>query len=95
MFGFGSKYRIYRLRRRYDHIRERADKLGRRKGFQVLKILDSVDGYIVQLEEQDVSMIQRKRMINSIENALQRAKTVLEAGGELRQPTDVTRDTRV
>ena len=94
MLGFGADYKIYKLRKKYDRIREKADKLSKRKRFQILKILDSVDGYIVQLEEQEVAMIQRKRMINSIQSAIEQSKTLLEAGSEIRQPTDVTRNPR-
>ena len=94
MFGLGSNYKIFKLRRRYDRVREKADRLGRRKGFQILKILDTVDNYIVQLEEQDLPMMQRKRMIYAVESAIERAKALLETDGQLRQPTDVQRNPR-
>lgn len=91
---FSSKYKTYHLRKKYDRLREKADKLSRTERFQILKVLDSVSNYIVQLEEQDVPMSQKRRMTNSIQRALKQAKLLLKTHGQMRPPTGVTRDRR-
>ncbi len=78
VFGFLFKGAIYSLRKKYDRIREKADRLeNRQKRIAVLKMLDQVEPTLIMLEERDISMIERNRMIRYVKSGIQNAKDVL------------------
>jgi len=70
---------VYGLRKRYDRMRERADReddTGRR--MQALKILDQAEPTLVLLEEQRISRYDRGRLVATVESGIEQAKAVLD-----------------
>ncbi len=79
LFGFLTKRKIYRLRRKYDRVRERTDKMkpGTMRN-AVLTTLDRIDPTIVILEEQDVNIIERGRMIKYVNSGIKNARDMMK-----------------
>jgi hypothetical protein len=87
MFGFLKKRTVYKLRKRYDRIREKADKLPRGvKRNSILTTLDQVTNTLVMLEEQRVSLIEKRRMVSYIKKGIARAKDILEDKNQVPYP---------
>ncbi len=79
-FGLFSRKRlIYKLRKKYDRIREKADKLPRGDlKFAILKTLDQVEPALVRLEEENVSLLEKTRLIRFVKAGIARAKYMLK-----------------
>ena len=97
---FTFRGRVYRLRKKYDKIRERADREDDyEKRITSLKILDNVEPTLIILEEQNVSRFERGRMFATIDSAIEQAKAILgdkirlerASDQRLRQPVPVAR----
>jgi hypothetical protein len=74
---FGGK--VYRLRRKYDRVREKADRLSdRSRKLKALHILDGVETTLVTLEEQKLTRFDRRRMIFNVREGVEQAKTILK-----------------
>ena len=74
-----NRKNVYKLRKEYDRIREKADKEpDMNKRFAVLHLLDSIEPTLVVLEEQILSNLERKRMINYVDQRLKKARTMLK-----------------
>lgn len=86
LFIVGYKRRIFKLRKEYDHVRERADKKTLRERIAVLKVLDSVEPILLMLEEQQVSRFQRGKMIAQVRVAVEQAKEMLKENYTPQQP---------
>ena len=69
---------IYKLRKEYDKLREKADKypdISTR--MTILHFLDKIESQIVNLEEGIIPDFQRRRTINYIDNELKKAKRMV------------------
>jgi len=79
LFGFGFRWKVYKLRRKYDRIREKADRSkSPEKRNAALAALDSIETTLIMLEEQKVSRIDRGRYITSVRMGIEKAKSILE-----------------
>ena len=60
------------LRKKYDRLREKADKIKNRqfKG-QLLKYLDQLEPTIIALEEQEQPRFERRRMIRYVKDGIE------------------------
>ena len=82
-FGFlgfllSWRRKVYLVRRKYDRVREKADKeKNMQKRILALKILDSAEPTLRMLEEQKVSRFDRGRLLASVKLEVGRAKEVL------------------
>jgi len=82
-FLFSWRRQIWMLRRRWDRIRERADKTANReKRLNALRILDQVEPTLVLLEEQKISRFDRPRLIGQVKMGIMQARNILEEKGE-------------
>ena len=71
--------KIYKLRKNYDRIREKAIKQkNAQKRLSVLRILDQAHPTLVMLEEQRISRFERGRMMRYVKSAINEAKAVLK-----------------
>jgi len=78
---FRSK--VYRLRRKYDRIREKTDCLDdRERKLEILRFLDHIQPTIVMLEEKNISRFEKRRMIRNTRGELEKAKAMLEDAKE-------------
>jgi len=83
IFGIGK---IYRLRRRYDRLRERTDRIGDKgKKVRLLKFLDEIEPTLVMLEEKDISRYEKRRMVHNIKSSLEQAKFMLQQHEDLQR----------
>lgn len=94
LFTFAG--RIYRLRKKYDRVRERADREDDyEKKLTALKILDHAEPTLVLLEEQKISRFDRGRLVATVDSGIEQAKAVLEGtvrlerAGEKRQSSAI------
>ncbi len=70
---------VYSLRKKYDRLREKADREDIATTRQnALKILDQITPTLVMLEEQDISLFQRGKMVASVKSGIEQAKAVLD-----------------
>jgi len=93
MFGIGSRFKIYRLRKKYDRIRERADKVkDEAKRLSVLRTLDRIEPTLVMLEEQRLSRFDRSRMMGIVRAGIEEAKTILKGLPEQYSKEQVKRE---
>lgn len=78
VLGIG-RWKVYRLRKKWDRLREAAERSGdEKKRGQVLQILDRIESILVQLEEQQLSWGDRARYISQVVGALEEANMVLK-----------------
>ena len=72
--------KIYALRKHYDRVRERADKIkdyGRR--MQVLRMLDVVEPNLILLEENRIqSRFEKRRLVAQINATVENAKELVK-----------------
>ncbi|GEM_PF-3645637 len=86
LFTFRGK--IYSLRKKYDKIREKADREDNaEKRLNALKLLDQVEPTLVILEEQNISRFDRKRMVAVVDSGVEQAKAILEDRLLIKQQT--------
>ncbi|MBI4174553.1 MAG: hypothetical protein HY517_02820 [Candidatus Aenigmarchaeota archaeon] len=68
-----------RLRKEYDRLRERADKLNPiEKRLEVLRMLDQAEPSIVSLEEHHMSGYEKKKVFSYVQPILRKAKFMIE-----------------
>ncbi len=78
-FFFSYRRRVFRLRKGYDRIREKADKeRNAEKRLRALKILDQIEPTLTIIEEQRVSRFERMRMFNYVRSGVNEAKKMLK-----------------
>ena len=78
VFGFRSNP-VPKLRKQYDRIREKADKIKDRNGrLQILRYLDQLEPTLIALEEQEQPRFERRRMVNYVRNGLEEVKDMLD-----------------
>lgn len=77
-FLLSNRRVIHGLRKRYDHLRERADRENsREKRIAVLKLLDQIEPTLTVLEEQQIIGFERNRMTGHVRSGLDQAKRML------------------
>ena len=74
------KNKPFKLRKRYDRAREKADKMkDYRKKIQLLRMLDTVEANLILLEEDRItSKFERRRMAAQIEAAVENAWDIIK-----------------
>jgi hypothetical protein len=91
-FLFSYRHKVYSLRKRYDRVRERADKMrNAEKRLYALKILDQIEPTLVMLEEQRVSRFERGRMIRSVNSGIKQARGVIKGKMPVQQQQPVVK----
>ncbi|MFH1631112.1 MAG: hypothetical protein ABIA21_02725 [Candidatus Aenigmatarchaeota archaeon] len=79
IFSFGWRRQIFKLRKSYDRVREKADKTSDKyRRLTVLRILDQVEPTLVMLEEQRISRFDRPRLVNSVKMNVEQGKMILK-----------------
>ena len=78
IFPFGWKWRLKRLRKRWDRLREKA--LGKPEPLrsQLLQKLDVVENKLRTLEEQQLNLAMRARLAKEVELDLEEIKAVIK-----------------
>ncbi|HLD49124.1 MAG TPA: hypothetical protein VJB11_02070 [archaeon] len=70
---------VYSLRKKYDRIRERADReRDRQKKMQTFRILDQIEPTIIAMEEHNMTMVEKQRMKKYIKSSMEEAKLMLK-----------------
>ncbi len=83
MFGlFGWGWKVRRLRKRWDRLREKA--LGKAEPMRrtALEKLDSIHSSLIMLEEKPLGKIDRIRIAKEVEIGLAEVKEILKARAE-------------
>jgi hypothetical protein len=75
---FGWERRVRKLRKRWDRLREKADRKHGPVRSRALQMLDAINGSIVTMEEQQLSRIDRARMAKDVEINLEEVKELLK-----------------
>jgi hypothetical protein len=74
----GFRHKVYALRKKYDHMREHADRQrNSQKRLAALRILDQVEPSLVMLEEQNISGFERGRLARYVVQGVENARRVL------------------
>ncbi|MFH0832961.1 MAG: hypothetical protein V1900_04540 [Candidatus Aenigmatarchaeota archaeon] len=80
-FMLSYRRKIYLLRKRYDKVREKADReRNAEKRGSALRMLDNIEPTLVMLEEQRISRFERSRMFGYVMSGIRQAKTALKGG---------------
>lgn len=84
------QHSVYSLRKKYDRIREHADKQAGTKRMAALRALDQVEPTLVMLEEQNISRFDRGRLARYVMQGIESARSImkekypLETGGKIK-----------
>lgn len=79
LLSLTGRTKVYRLRKKYDRTRERTDRIRNRLiRVQILSILDGVESPLEMLEEQKLSMYERRRLLIYVESGVRKAESMLE-----------------
>lgn len=71
--------KIYFLRKDYDKIREKADRIkSRQKRLAILSVLDKVEPTLVMMEEQKLRMTEKRRMMIYVRRGVNEAKLMTD-----------------
>ncbi|MDI6721296.1 MAG: hypothetical protein QMD85_02820 [Candidatus Aenigmarchaeota archaeon] len=77
LFLFSKRRNVFKLRKRYDRIREKANKLRDvQKRNAVFSVLDQIEPNLNILEEQNVSRFERSRMMKYVAAGLKKADEI-------------------
>ena len=69
----------YGLRKHYDRLRERTDRLGNiEKRIEILRMLDQIEPSIISLEEHHMSRFEKKKIADYIETNMRKVKFMLD-----------------
>ncbi len=82
----GWNWRVRRLRKRWDRLREKALKKKNPQRLQALKQLDAVTPNLTMLEEQRLSRMDRARISKEIEISLAEVRALIDAKPEELRP---------
>lgn len=70
--------RAYRLRKKYDKMREKADKIKNiDERIEILRMLDQIEPSIITLEEHNISHFEKKRTVQYVESSLRKIKFLM------------------
>ena len=74
-----GRSRAYKLRKKYDRMRERADRIRDiNERIDVLRLLDQLEPSVISLEEHQMSKFDKKRIASYIESNLRKIKFMLD-----------------
>ena len=78
-FLLSRRHKIYKLRKRYDRVREKANKVRDPKArAAIFSVLDQIESNIIILEEQNVSRFERGRMMRFVSAGTKKASQMLK-----------------
>lgn len=77
-FLLSYRHSVYKLRKKYDHIREKADRQTATKRLASLRALDQVEPTLVMLEEQSISAFDRSRLARFVTQGIENAERILK-----------------
>lgn len=77
---FGWKWKVRRLRKRWDRLREKALKTDGNYKLYILEKLDKTENKLRTLEEQPINRIVRVRIAKEVEIELEEIKEMLKIG---------------
>ncbi len=79
---FGYNWRIRRLRKKWDRMREAALKLKRQERTKILEELDSIENNLRVLEEEKLSRIVKAKLCGEVKNDMEKVSSMIEAQKE-------------
>jgi len=86
---FGWERRVRKLRKRWDRLREKADRKHGPLRTRALQRLDAINSSITTMEETQLSRIDRARMAKDAEISLEEVKELLKMkGGEEKEAAE-------
>ena len=77
-FILGWDWKIRRLRRKWDRLREKTLKLQSPSRTEILKHLDSIEKNLNVLEEQNINIVAKKSLISNVSRELDKIKQQIE-----------------
>ena len=75
---FGFDWKIRRLRNRWNRLRNKALKQEKEKRIRLLEMLDDVENDLRVLEEQELTRVDRYRIMRNVENGLREVEINLK-----------------
>jgi len=75
---FGFDWKIRRLRNRWNRLRNKALKQEKEKRIRLLEMLDDVENDLRVLEEQELTRVDRYRIMRNVENSLREVEIALK-----------------
>lgn len=81
-FIFGWSWKVRRLRKRWDRLREKTLKKGGLLRSDLLKKLDAIENNLRTLEEQRMNRVMRARISKEVEIDLSEVKALLKTDPE-------------
>lgn len=78
---------VYSLRKKYDRLREKADRVGNiSRRVELLRMLDQLEPSITSLEEHQMSRYEKKRTTYYAESNLRKIKFMLDESKKKEKP---------
>ncbi len=79
VLGIFSRNPVPGLRKKYDRLRERADKIKDRNiMLRLLRMLDQLEPTLIALEEQEQPKFERRRMASYVRDGLEQVQDTLK-----------------
>jgi hypothetical protein len=75
---FGWERRVRKLRKRWDRLREKADRKHGPVRAKALNLLDAINSNVTTMEERQLSRIDRARMAKDVEISLEEVRELLK-----------------
>jgi len=75
---FGFDWKIRRLRNRWNRLRNKALRQEKEKRIRLLEMLDDVENDLRVLEEQELTRVDRYRIMRNVENGLREVEINLK-----------------
>jgi len=75
---FGFDWKIRRLRNRWNRLRNKALRQEKEKRIRLLEMLDDVENDLRVLEEQELTRVDRYRIMRNVENGLREVEIALK-----------------
>jgi len=75
---FGFDWKIRRLRNRWNRLRNKALRQEKEKRIRLLEMLDDVENDLRVLEEQELTRVDRYRIMRNVENGLREVEISLK-----------------
>lgn len=80
-FLFSYRRKVYKIRKSYDRVREKTDKIKDPvKRTYILKSLDQVEPSLIVIEEQRLSRFERARMMLYVKQGIEQARQLMREG---------------
>ncbi|MBI2172582.1 MAG: hypothetical protein HYT73_00025 [Candidatus Aenigmarchaeota archaeon] len=86
LFLVSRRHKIYKLRKKYDRVREKANKIrDYEKRNSIFSILDQVEPNLVILEEQNLSRLERGRTLKFVGSGIRKSEQILKSHEERKE----------